>query len=155
MLSAREQELFDFLRKYTNLHDVELVCVELIGSQKSPTIRVYIDADNGVSFDCLAAAQSWIGALLEKLDPFPGAYVLEVSSPGIDRPLCIPEQFVRACGETIRVKTHESVNGSMNFTGQLASTDDDGIQLDVSGECISIPYTNIKRAHVKGTVQFS
>ena len=53
------------------------------------------------------------------------------------------------------MKTHESVNGSMNFTGKLASADDDGIQLDVSGECISIPYANIKRAHVKGAVQFS
>lgn len=84
---------------------VEIVTLEIVGSKKAPTIRVYIDAAGGISFDELARTQAWVGDVMDELDPFPGAYMLEVSSPGIDRPLRTPEHFARFAGETVTVKT--------------------------------------------------
>ena len=90
MLGKKEQQLLDALAPRAAEEGVEIVTVEVAGAKKAPTIRVYIDVEGGVSFDELSAAQAWINDLMDELDPFPGAYTLEVSSPGIDRPLRTP-----------------------------------------------------------------
>ena len=95
MLSRKEQQLLDALAPTAEEKGVEIVTVDVGGAKKSPTIRVYIDTENGVGFDELAAAQGWINEIMDRIDPFPGAYMLEVSSPGIDRPLRTPEHFER------------------------------------------------------------
>ena len=78
---------------------------EIVGSKKAPTIRVFIGTEEGVSFDELASAQVWINRIMDEIDPFPGAYMLEVSSPGIDRPLRTKNAspFCRraGCGEDV------------------------------------------------------
>ena len=99
MLSAKERRLLEALEPLATAHDVEIVTVEVVGSRKAPTIRVYLDCDGGIGFDELAASQKWVNELMDELDPFPGAYTLEVSSPGIDRPLRTPEHFQRFAGE--------------------------------------------------------
>ena len=78
---------------------VEVVTVEIVGSRKAPTIRVYLDTAKGISFDEITAAQVWVNEIMDEIDPFPGAYTLEVSSPGIDRPLRTPEHFERFAGD--------------------------------------------------------
>ena len=82
MLSKKEQQLLDALAPRAEQEGVEIVTVEVAGAKKAPTIRVYIDTPDGVSFDELSSAQAWINDLMDELDPFPGAYTLEVSSPG-------------------------------------------------------------------------
>ncbi|MDD7368688.1 MAG: ribosome maturation factor RimP, partial [Berryella intestinalis] len=93
MLTAKEQQLLGALEPRAAEEGVEIVTVDVIGSRKSPTIRVYIDTPEGVSFDQLSSSQVWINEIMDRLDPFPGAYMLEVSSPGIDRPLRTPKHF--------------------------------------------------------------
>ena len=100
MLSKKEQQLLDALAPRAEQEGVEIVTVEVAGAKKAPTIRVYIDTPDGVSFDELSSAQAWINDLMDELDPFPGAYTLEVSSPGIDRPLRTAEHFARFVGDT-------------------------------------------------------
>ena len=87
MLTKKEQHILDILSPYAKQNNLEIVTVEIVGSKKAPTIRIYIDCEGGVGFDELDAAQTWINSVMDELDPFPGAYLLEVSSPGIDRPL--------------------------------------------------------------------
>lgn len=87
MLTAKEKSLLSALEPRAASEGVEIVTLEIVGSKKAPTIRVYIDAAGGISFDELARTQAWVGDVMDELDPFPGAYMLEVSSPGIDRPL--------------------------------------------------------------------
>ena len=111
MLSKKEQQLLDALVPRARQEGVEIVTLEVAGAKKAPTIRVYIDTEDGVSFDELSAAQAWINDLMDEIDPFPGAYMLEVSSPGIDRPLRTLEHFARFAGEQAVVKTVSAVDG--------------------------------------------
>ena len=155
MLSKKEQQLLDALVPRARQEGVEIVTLEVAGAKKAPTIRVYIDTEDGVSFDELSAAQAWINDLMDEIDPFPGAYMLEVSSPGIDRPLRTLEHFARFAGEQAVVKTVSAVDGRSSFTGMLVGTDGDDVLLDVDCATVRVAHANIKRAHVKGTIDFS
>ena len=88
MLTAKEQKLLDALEPTAAASGVEIVTLEIMGSKKAPTIRVFIDTEEGVSFDELASAQVWINRIMDEIDPFPGAYMLEVSSPGTSTARC-------------------------------------------------------------------
>ena len=155
MLTAKEKSLLSALEPRAASEGVEIVTLEIVGSKKAPTIRVYIDAAGGISFDELARTQAWVGDVMDELDPFPGAYMLEVSSPGIDRPLRTPEHFARFAGETAVVKTAAPLDGRSAFTGTIAGVADGAVELDVDGIAFRIPVSDIKRAHLKGAVDFS
>lgn len=154
MLSKKEQQLLDALAPRAEQEGVEIVTVDVVGAKKAPTIRVFIDTPDGVSFDELSSAQVWINDIMDELDPFPGAYTLEVSSPGIDRPLRTPEHFARFTGETAVLKT-QPVDGRSAWTGVIAGADDESVTLEVDGATVRIPLDTIKRAHLKGTIDFS
>lgn len=154
MLTAKEQSLLRALEPRAAQEGVEVVTVEVVGSRKAPTIRVYIDGPDGMSFDELSQAQGWIDGIVEELDPFPGAYMLEVSSPGIDRPLRTLEHFARFAGETVVVKMAAPVEGRSTFTGTLEGTEGDAVRLTCDGATVDLPFDGIKRAHLKGTVSF-
>ena len=153
MLSNKEKQLLEALSPRAEEEGVEIVTVEVVGAKKAPTIRVYIDTPGGVSFDELTAAQSWIDGIMDEIDPFPGAYTLEVSSPGIDRPLRTREHFARFVGETAVVKLAHPLEGHSNWTGTIVSADDD-IVIEAEEATVHIPFDSIKRAHLKGTVDF-
>lgn len=155
MLTAKERKLIEALEPKAAATGIEIVTIEIVGAKKSPTIRVYIDTPTGVSFDELASAQAWINKVMDEIDPFPGAYVLEVSSPGIDRPLRTLEHFDRFAGETAAIKTVSPVEGRSSFTGELAGTDGEDVLIDVDGARVALSLDNIKRARLKGTIDFS
>ncbi len=154
MLSKKEQQLLDALTPRAEAEGVEVVTVQVVGARKAPTIRVFIDTPDGVSFDELSSAQAWINDIMDELDPFPGAYMLEVSSPGIDRPLRTIEHFARFVGETAVVKTTEPCEGRSSWTGTIASAQNGIVELEVDGSSVQIPLTTIKRANLKGTIDF-
>ena len=149
MLSKKEQQLLDALAPRAAEEGVEIVTVEVAGAKKAPTIRVYIDVEGGVSFDELSAAQAWINDLMDELDPFPGAYTLEVSSPGIDRPLRRPCDFARFAGELVEVSTTEPVDGRKSWTGTVVSSDDEAFVLRSDGQDVRAPFSVLKRAKIK------
>ena len=155
MLSPVEAKLLKALEPQAEASGIEIVTIQITGAKKAPTIRVYIDTPGGVSFDTLCASQAWINDVVDRIDPFPGAYTLEVSSPGIDRPLRTPEHFARFAGETAVVKTAAPLDGRSAFTGTIAGVADGAVELDVDGTAFRIPVSDIKRAHLKGAVDFS
>ena len=110
MLTAKEQSLLAALEPRAAEEGIEIVTVEVVGAKKAPTIRVYIDTPEGVSFDQLASSQRWINDIMDEIDPFPGAYMLEVSSPGIDRPLRTPAHFARFAGEVAVIATKAPID---------------------------------------------
>ena len=154
MLTGKEQMILDALEPRAAEEGVEVVTVEIVGARKSPTIRVYIDTENGVGFDELSSAQSWIDAIVEEMDPFPGAYMLEVSSPGIDRPLRTPQHFADRIGEQAVVKTTGKIEGRATFSGTIAQADDEAVTIECDGTPYRITYESIKRANLKGTFEF-
>ncbi len=154
MLTHKEQSLLEALEPRAAAEGIELVTLEIVGAKKAPTIRVYIDTENGVSFDELSATQAWMGDLMDEIDPFPGAYTLEVSSPGIDRPLRTLDHFARFAGEQCVVKTSSPLDGRSSFSGLLKGVQEDIVVVEIDGTDYSIPYDAIKKANVKGTIDF-
>lgn len=154
MLTKKEKHLLNLLEGPASANDIEIVTVEVIGSSKSPVIRVYIDCEGGIDVDGLIEAQSWIGSIMDEDDPFPGAYTLEVSSPGIDRPLRTLEHFKRVVGETIKLRTLNPIEGRSNFKGTLVKVEDDTVVLEVDNDTFSVPLSSIKRANLVGKVDF-
>ena len=154
MLSKKEKQLLELLEANAAAGDVEIVTVEVIGSSRAPVIRVYIDAEGGISFKELTESQEWIGQLMDEVDPFPGAYTLEVSSPGIDRPLRTPAHFTRFAGDDAKIRTKSPIDGQSNFKGRIVSADDESVLLEVDGNLVSIPFGSIRRANLVGKVDF-
>lgn len=154
-MGSKEQHILDSLSQVADDHGVEIVAVEALGSRKSPIVRIYIDTPSGVSFQVLSEAQEWIGQVLDEIDPYPGAYTMEVSSPGIDRPLRTPEHFKRFEGEQAKVSLKTPIGGRANFKGTISSVSDDGIELEYEGNSLAIGYDDIKRANLIGKIEFN
>jgi ribosome maturation factor RimP len=132
----------------------ELVDVELTGLGKAAVVRVFIDKPGGLVVDELASANTWIAAVIDGLDPVKGSYTLEVSSPGIDRPLRTAAHFVRFAGETVVVAT-EPLEGRSKWTGVLKGCVDDKVIIEVDGHEVGLDLLSIKKAHVKGVIDFN
>lgn len=110
---------------------LELVEVECHGQGAKTIVRVIVEKEGGVGIqDCEQFHQS-LGRALDVADPVAHAYRLEVSSPGLDRPLKRRKDYDQAVGRTIRVKVHAPVQGKGTVVGQLAEVDDQGITLQV------------------------
>ena len=155
MLSKKERQLLDALEPRAASEGIEIVTVQVVGAKKAPTIRVFIDTPEGVSFDQLAKSQAWINEIMDALDPSPGAYTLEVSSPGIDRPLRTPQHFARFAGDVAVVKMGHPIDGRSNFTGKIVAADNENVTLSIDGEDVVLPFDDMKRAHLKGIIDFS
>ncbi len=102
--------------------------LELYDLQTGPQlVRILVEGPDGVSSDDLATATRIISRQLDEVDPIPGTYTLEVSSPGIERPLRTPQHFRGAIGESVTVKCGPGVDGDRRVNGTLIAADDDGI----------------------------
>ncbi len=125
---------------------LELVDVEMVGSGRARTLRLAVDRPGGVDLEALSEASAPVSNALDAAAVLSGTYNLEVSSPGLERPLRRPADFARFVGTTITLKSHEPVGGSRRHRGRLLEADGDGIALDVDGERRSFPYEGIAAA---------
>jgi len=125
---------------------LELVDVEVVGSGRARTVRLTVDRDGGVDLDALATANGPVSDALDAIDALSGPYNLELSSPGLERPLRRPADFRRFVGTTVSVKTHEPVSGARRHRGLLVAADDCGIGLEVDGEHRPFSYDAIASA---------
>lgn len=105
-------------------------------------LQVFVDRPGGIDLDAVAAVSTTVSQLLDEADPVPGAYTLEVSSPGLERPLRRPEHFRRFLGTTVAVKTRPKVEGERRLQGPLDAADDEGIV--VAGR--RLRYDEVERA---------
>ena len=119
-------------------HDVEVVDVEQLGA----TLRVTVDRPGGIDLDAVSEATLVVSDALDRHDPIPGHYTLEVSSPGLERPLRTPAHFRRFVGSDVAVKTKPDVDGERRVEGRLEAADDDGFV--VAGRRFS--YEEVEKA---------
>ena len=127
---------------------VDVVEVEVGGSLRHGLIRIYIDREGGVTLDDCADFSREIETLLEVEDPLPGSYALEVSSPGLNRPLRREEDFRRFEGEEVKIRTAKPVEGRRNFNGTLRGCDDGSVLLDLPSGSYRIPLGLVERARL-------
>jgi ribosome maturation factor RimP len=152
----REEMLIEALEPLAIEHDLDLVAVEIAGTRKSPILRVFLDTlSGGITLDELVAAQEWVDARIEELDPFQGSYDLEVSSPGIDRPLRKRGDFERFAGEKTVVFLKPG-SACSKCTGMSQGLDGDNLVLQLEdGTTERISLDHIKKAHIIGRIDFS
>jgi ribosome maturation factor RimP len=128
---------------------MEVIDIELRreGGRSGRVLRLYLDKEGGPTMDDLSQVSRELSALLDVHDVVEGAYTLEVSSPGINRPLKLPEHFKRFVGKNIRVRTREPVHGRRSFLGALLDVQNDRIAVNQDGTRIEISFEVIEKSN--------
>ncbi len=112
-------------------------------------LRIYIDAEDGVTVDDCEQVSRQVSALLDVENPVRGAYMLEISSPGLDRPLFSLRHFERFTGEPVRIQLHQLFEGQRRFKGTILSVKDDQVVIVTSeGKQVTIPFEMIEKARL-------
>ncbi len=141
--------------RVTSGRGYELADVELKRERGGTLVRLYVDKEGGIGLEDLQAVSEEVSAILDAEDPVPTAYTLEVSSPGLDRPLKTEADYRRFLGRLARLSTYEPVEGRRHWTGRLASFEDGvvGVTLEKEGGTLCrIPLAKI--AHGRLEVEF-
>jgi ribosome maturation factor RimP len=126
---------------------IEFVHCEIAGSKRNPTVRLIIDKPGGVSLEDCARISREVEAVLDQDDFIPTSYVIEVSSPGIERELYSLADFERFSGQDARVKANKPIGGQRNFAGKIIAVIDDEIEFeDRTNGKLRIPYGSVVKA---------
>lgn len=127
---------------------VEVVALEEGGNRRRRIVRLYIDHPAGVTHDLCARVSNVVGAALDEVDPIDGPYTLEVSSPGIERPLRKRSHFEAQVGKSVHVKTRVPIAGSKVWRGTLTGVVGEEIVIKEAGREVCIPLGDIVSAHL-------
>lgn len=120
-----------------------------IGQGSRALLRIFIDKMDGVTVDDCQRVSQQLSAVLDVEDLIPHRYVLEVSSPGLDRPLFTLDQFKRFIGYDVKVKLYMPINGQSRFVGKIDSVDNETLMLDVAEKKLALPFTQIEKANLR------
>lgn len=142
------QKLTEMLRPAVEGVGKELLGIEYISAGNNSVLRLFIDHENGINVDDCAEVSRQVGAILDVEDPISSEYNLEVSSPGLDRPLFDLEHFQAVIGETITVKLSMPLNGRRKFKGILEAIDNDTLIVVVDGIDYELVLSNIDKANL-------
>lgn len=154
--SKLEQDIIDALEARAAEHGIDVVDVEIVGATKAPCIRVRLDKLEGdpINLDEVTAQTAWVSDTVEALDPISGSYTLEVSSPGMKRPLRRPSDFVRFQGEEVELTT-TAMEGRRSYKGVIAAADDASVTIQPEGEdAATISYDDVKKCTLKPVYDF-
>ena len=150
--SGIEQQIIEALEPMAAERGIDVVDVEVVGATKAPCVRVRIDhADESapiITLDEVTEETEWISAALDELDPIPSSFTLEVSSPGMARPLRKRRDFERFAGETVQLSLAPG-EGRRRYTGKLLGIEGEAVALEVDGERVELPYDEIRKCTIK------
>lgn len=143
----------EFLTPFAETENIEIVDIQYLKENGNLVLRVFIDKEDGVSMDDCAKVSHIFGDALDGCDALKDSYVLEISSPGIDRPLKKQKDFKKYIGEKVRIQTFEPVNKQKNFLGELLSSNDEKIKInDVTNGEVEISFSDIKKANLEADI---
>ncbi len=126
----------------------ELLGVEFISAGNNSVLRLFIDHENGINVDDCAEVSRQVGAILDVEDPISTEYNLEVSSPGLDRPLFTIEHYQAVIGETVNVRLSLPLNGRRKFKGKLEAIENDNLIVTVDGETYELVFSNVDKGNL-------
>ena len=152
-MATRQQELFDLLEPSVVALGYELWGVEYVAQGKHSVLRVYIEAENGITVDDCAAVSSQVSGILDVEDPISGEYFLEVSSPGMDRMLFRLDQYAAYTGEVIELRLRRPFDGRRNFKGVLQGIEGDDVVVRVDDHEYLLPYDAIEKARIHPRIE--
>lgn len=147
VLSITEQ-VADLVEPPLEMMGFELVDVEYLSRHGKWVLRLYIDKEGGVTLDDCAAVSREIGDLIDVKDIIVHEYVLEVSSPGLDRPLKKEKDLERAIGKKIKVKTIAPIKGRRNYTGYLRNFQEGILYMELENGPVHLPWSDVDKANL-------
>ncbi len=145
------------MRKADQLHALLAPSVESMGyvlwgleyiQGRGAVLRIYIDHEDGITVDDCAEVSHQVSGVLDVEDPISGEYTLEVSSPGMDRPLFTLEQWQLYIGEKVQVRLLAPVSNRRRFTADITAVMGDDLHLTVDGQTLVVPFAQVDRANV-------
>ncbi len=142
------EELHALLEPAIEQMGYELTDLEVRLGTRDGVLRVFIDKADGIGLDDCEAVSRQVSAVLDVEDPIPGHYVLEVSSPGLDRRLTKAEHFRRFSGADVRIKLRMPLDGRRNFRGAIGAVDDETVEVNVDGVWHALPIAEIASARL-------
>ena len=146
-----DQKIIDVVRELIEPiieeQNLELVEIKYIpGGKRGSILRIVIDKENGVTLgDCTRVSKE-VGYILEIKDVIPHSYQLEVSSPGLERPLRTLKDFEKFCGKKVSIITSQPLNGQRHFRGTIKLIQNGNVHLDIKGKYWKIPFKIISKA---------
>lgn len=146
-MSTLEQKLTEMITAPVEALGFELVGIEFIRSRTS-TLRIYIDSEKGITVDDCADVSHQVSAVMDVEDPITVAYNLEVSSPGLDRPLFNAEHFTRYIGEDVSLVLRIAVQNRRKWQGMIKAVDGEMITVTVDGKDDVFALSNIQKANL-------
>jgi ribosome maturation factor RimP len=148
-MRGASKKLTALVRQVAEPMGYELVGVEYLASAEGGSLlRVYIDQEQGITLDDCTAVSRQLSAVLDVEDPVKENYTLEVSSPGLDRPLFYEEHFRQYTGSRVRLKMALKIEGRRRFEGILKGLQDQEIVLEVDGEQFLLPLDQVETARL-------
>ncbi len=145
-----EEAVWTMAEPLAEQNGLELIEVEFVKEGSEWYLRLYLDKENGtVELDDCEKISRLVSDQLDKKDPIEQAYRLEVSSPGIERPLKRDKDFLRFKGEKVRAKVFMPINGQKEFVGELGEVDAQTIQIICDGESVSVPRDKVSKIHLE------
>jgi ribosome maturation factor RimP len=142
------QRVHELIETTVQALDVELWGVEYISQGRNSVLRVYIDSPAGIGIEDCEKVSRQVSALLDVEDPLSGEYVLEVSSPGLDRPLFTAGHYELYVGSEITVRMRGPVSGRRNFKGVIKAVSTTEVTLDCEGELVELPLAQVEKARL-------
>jgi ribosome maturation factor RimP len=149
-LNPTAARVMEVLEPHVERLGFELVSVEYRHGGRGGLLRLFVDRpEGGIGLDELTEVSRVVGDLLDVYDPVEGRYTLEVSSPGIDRPLTKLAHFERQTGQRVRIRTHQARDGQKTFVGILAAVNPEGIEVEdeISKRRQNLRFAEIKEAN--------
>lgn len=147
-MPARENRLESMLLGVVESLGCEFWGLELKQLSKETLLRIYIEKESGIGVDDCANVSRQISSVLDVEDPIASEYTLEVSSPGMDRPLFTMAQFKKYVGEKVSVKLRSAFDGRKKFSGVLSGFEDDCIVVLIDSEEYLLPFESIDKANI-------
>jgi ribosome maturation factor RimP len=142
------KEVWETLEKPLADAGYALIEVEFGRQGGSSVLRLFIDSPEGITLDDCQAATNLVNPILDEEDLIPDQYMLEMSSPGIDRPLRRAEDFEQFAGEEVKIQTNVPVEGRSRFKGKLGPLEDGMVSIECDGREYQIHVENLKKARL-------
>ena len=147
-MRLKSVKLTNLLRPLVEDLGYEFVGLEHGSNPKNPVLAVYIDNEDGIAVEDCEKVSREVAALLDVEDPIPGHYTLEVSSPGLDRPLFTLEQFEQFVGQVARISLYAPQEGRRKFKGEILGTEGDQVKLALDDSEVLLEMGNVAKARL-------
>ena len=148
MANPVKQVVQDLVQPYLDEHGFELVDIEYTKEGKNRYLRVFVDKEGGIDLEDCSRISEYLSKKLDEADPIRDAYFLEVSSPGAERPLKEPKDFLKAVGKNVYITTYEPIEGAKEFEGELTSYDEEHLTVRDGNKEVQIPVPKVASARL-------